>query len=475
MLFAVFLLATLFLIANTAFAADEVKISLSTNDVTTYIGDSVTVDITILNNQLKSDTFSMSVFPSYWYGIRVDLQNNFVNIGARSNATTKIYFDTRSSEAIISPFTITVESINNKNFKDSGTFKLTVLRKSPVYVSDIKSNKYLVNPGEIISIDSYIKNTALASLGPFSIQTNVKYGDMLLKRFDDFIDIMPQGSIKKISNTYNFEKYASPGKYYIETIIKDDNNIVQSYKISDPITMNEISKLTKEKSISYGLISQTITIKVRNDGNTLASNFYITESVPQFAKNLFYPQIEPDKEEKKDIRVVYYWFVDRLMPGQEKAITYEIRSASIMIALIVLIVFVAIAFKFVFSPKIVKRVSHFGSLTRDKEIVVSIEARNNSRHEIKDVYVRDFVPSIVSLVERFGTIKPTIKRLEGGTELIWKIDSLKPFEERVLTYSVKPVVEIAGSLRLPKTRIIYLDKKKKRKVIASKSIWIRAK
>jgi hypothetical protein len=473
--FAICFLASFLLIASGASAAGELKISLSNNDITTYIGDTASIDATITNNQLKSDTFSITVFPSYWYGIRVDLQDNFVSINARSNATTKIYFGTtNSSDAIISPFTIAVQSISNKNINDTSMFKLTVLRKSPVFVSDIRISKYNINPGDAINIDSYISNTALFAMGSYSIQTNLRSNEVILKRFDDSIDSMPPGSVKKLTNTYTFDKYASPGKYSVDVTVIDENGLMKSYKTSD-LNVSTVNKTVEEKSVEYGLMSQTVTITVRNEGNVNASNFYITESVPQFVKNLFYPQIEPDKKEQKDIRVIYYWHVDSLAPGQEIVIKYEIRSTSIIIVFVLLLLFVMIAFKYVFSPKVVKRVKHSGSLTREKEVVVSIEVKNGSRHEIKDLIVRDFVPTIATVVEGFDTIKPSLRKTPGGTELLWRIDSLKSFEERVLSYRIKPVVEVAGTLKLPKVRIAYFNKKKQKKVIASKSVWVKAR
>jgi len=473
--FLICFLATLLFVATSARAAGEVALSLSNNDITTYIGDITSIDVTITNNQPKSDTFSINVFPSYWYGIRVDLQDNFVSINARSSVMTKIYFDTRSSDSLISPFTITTQSISNKNVNDTSMFKLTVLRKSPVFVSDIRVSKYDVNPGETMTIDSYISNTALVPMGPYNIQTNLKSNEVILKRFDDRIDSMPPGSVKKLTNTYTFDKYAGPGNYFVESTVVDGSGLMKSYKMSDLITVKEVSKLVKEKSFEYGLMSQTVTVKVTNEGNVVESNFYITESVPQFVKNLFYPQIEPDKMEEKDIRVIYYWHVDSLTPGQEIIIKYEVRSISIIVVFVLLLLFVMIAFKYVFSPKVVKRVRHSGALTREKEVVVSIEVKNGSRHEIKDLIVRDFVPTIATVVEGFDTIKPSLRKSTGGTELLWRIDSLKPFEERVLSYRIKPVVEVAGTLKLPKARIAYFNKKKEKKVIASKSVWIKAR
>jgi hypothetical protein len=131
------------------------------------------------------------------------------------------------------------------------------------------------------------------------------------------------------------------------------------------------------------------------------------------------------------------------------------------------------AFKLFYKPTIVKRHSHEGPITRDKEILVSLDVRNRTKHEIRDVEVRDVVPSIARVVERFDTLAPRTKTSEIGTELRWKIDSLKPREERVLTYRIRPVVEVTGSLNLPEAKVRYVDKKKVKRIIASKSLLIK--
>jgi len=102
-----------------------------------------------------------------------------------------------------------------------------------------------------------------------------------------------------------------------------------------------------------------------------------------------------------------------------------------------------------------------------------LEVRNPTLHEIKNVEVMDLVTPIANVVDKFDTMKPSIKRMDHGTELTWSIRSLRPMEERVLTYRIKPVVEIIGTLMLPKARITYLDRKKRKKDIASKVVIIK--
>jgi hypothetical protein len=103
-----------------------------------------------------------------------------------------------------------------------------------------------------------------------------------------------------------------------------------------------------------------------------------------------------------------------------------------------------------------------------------LEIRNRTRNEIRDVLVRDFVPAVAMVVERFDTLRPMLRKVAGGTEVVWKIDSLGPGDERVLTYRIKPVVDIVGVLKLPKAYVRFLDRKKEVKRFLSKGVYIKA-
>ena len=77
---------------------------------------------------------------------------------------------------------------------------------------------------------------------------------------------------------------------------------------------------------------------------------------------------------------------------------------------------------------------------------------------MSNLVVRDFVPAIATVVKKFDTLAPKIKRKAMGTELTWRIKQLKPKEERILTYRIKPVIEFIGKLKLPKAYLIYKTK-----------------
>ena len=84
-----------------------------------------------------------------------------------------------------------------------------------------------------------------------------------------------------------------------------------------------------------------------------------------------------------------------------------------------------------------------------------------SNKPIKKIVVRDIIPSSFELIKSFETIKPIKKEKENEIELIWKIRTMKPGEERVLHYKLKPKIGIIGSISLPKAIMeCYLEEKR---------------
>jgi hypothetical protein len=116
-----------------------------------------------------------------------------------------------------------------------------------------------------------------------------------------------------------------------------------------------------------------------------------------------------------------------------------------------------------------------GFLAKEEEVTISLHVKNKSRKLLNSVTVKDFVPAIATVIKEFGTIEPTIKMKPTGTELTWQVKDIRPREERVLTYKIKPVIEILGSLKLPKAHLVYETKKGRIKRALSKTITIMGK
>ena len=122
-----------------------------------------------------------------------------------------------------------------------------------------------------------------------------------------------------------------------------------------------------------------------------------------------------------------------------------------------LIIFILLLYFVLRSPvvslKEVVSVKHAEGLS---DVKVRIFIKNRSNKIIQAVDVTDKIPSIaeVSQTNVLGTIKPSkIQPTGTGTILKWNLDVLEPYEERILTYTLKSKLKIIGHLRLPRAQV----------------------
>lgn len=470
--FMVFIL--LILLSHTVYAKD-VKVSVDKDEITALIGETKSISITIFNNQTSQDTFSVSVFSQYLAGISTNLEKTALTIDPESNQSLMFTFFVSPilcTGEIDQRYDINVKSIKNENVTDSTTVILRV-PGTGICISDLRLDKEsnVLNPGENVKIKSSVTNTNSKSFLEYSIEVDVKKDDIVIKRFDKATNLL-ESSKTDIEFDYTPDKYATPGNYSIESILRDNiGRTVDTKTIHFAINPTNYP-IKIEKTYTFGVLFTTTTITVKNENNVLIPSFTLTESVPQYTKNFFTPVTKTTSIQQTGNAIRYMWVITDLKPGEERLITYKLQLQNLVVISILVFGAVLFAFNYVFTPKIVKGYRHSKSMTGEKEIVVSIDVKNRSRHEMKDVYVRDLVPTIFNVVEKFGTVKPVVRKGMGGTDLIWKFDILKPFEERILTYTIRPAAEVIGTKRLPNAHIRYLNKKQERKVILSKGVVI---
>jgi hypothetical protein len=473
------LLLTFFLIFcfidTTAQAQNEVSLTLDTSHATLVSGGVQQVTATIANNEATTDTFAISAFPPFWHGATISFDPNRVTLGSGANGQIKILFSaSKCVEEFSNNFIVKVTSIQNSQIQSNASISISTERKFQICVSDVKFNKDSVNPGETATINIYVENPANANSLPVTLITNVKSvdGNILQTFMDSDFTIQGGGTAIK-SHSYTFGNFSQPGFYTFEVVLKDNSGTVVSDD-SFRYRVGSVEKVSQTKDISYGLLLQTVTIKVRNDGNEAANNVVVKETVPAYLQLFFFPidqPLSPPSVSANDL--TYTWLIPTILPGEVKTVTYQIAIWNAVLVIIGVVLLVMIAFRYVFTIRIVKSYKRFATVAGAKEIQIQLEVSNKTRHVHKDVIVRDFVPSTAHVIEQFDTLKPNVRKTLGGTEVLWKFDTLRPREERVITYRIKPAMEIVGEILLPKASVRYVDRSRQIRRSVSKNVEIR--
>jgi len=236
-------------------------------------------------------------------------------------------------------------------------------------------------------------------------------------------------------------KDMNPGDYSVEVRLVDfvGNNL---YTESASFKIPVIENIVYDKEVSTTPFGSLITITAINKGNIVSD-----AELKSISPESWYYTISGPTPTGMMINGQYFWKTN-LRPRESTNITYtEIYWPTYTLILFVVMIGVFMYWQstaFVFRKEVIGRQkAKFG-----RNISVSLHLRSR-RKEIGKVAVRDIVPSKFSIVSKFDTVKPIIRKIADGVELVWRIGDLKPYEERVLHYTVRPTSEFARKVHLP--------------------------
>ena len=429
--------------------ASGVEITVPTSVVTVYINKHNSVNVTVTNTQNTTDSFLISVWPAQW--IAVDQYG--ITLAPNETKTVMLSFD---------PPRLTPQGVyeigvmaKSKSASDSKMFLIDLTRNFELFISDVKTNSQVFNLGDNLITNVVVTNLNTKTEKNVIITTNILKNDLIIQKFDDQVIVAPS-SAQTVSNSIDIKNTFEVGSYKLKIELKDvTNRILDEKEITFVVRRNY--DFSKDKATEFGLFYLTTKVTVTNKGNVPDATYTLTESLPSYFKNFFYPDIEPKTQQVIDSRVVYTWEITGLKPGQSATILYQIRFTSVVVAILSVGLVLYVFNYFYFKPNILKK--HSSMISQPKEELVSLHVKNRSRREIKNIIVKDYVPPLARVVKKFDSAEPEIRLTTKGTALTWKIDKISPHEERILTYRIIPVMEIPGGLRLPKAHFIFEGKK----------------
>jgi hypothetical protein len=447
--------------------AQNIEIGVPEKTILLYTGKQKSIEVLVKNTGLSKDTFYFSVWPTYW----VDLEKYWMTLIHDEVGNITLNFNPPiDAEEGTMVYTLTARSVDN-NVSASKTINFKILRSTSVFLSEIKIDKNKFAPGETLNVKPIITNIHKTNPSRVYVTINILKEDSLVEKFENELLIGPN-TADSLTDSLELDKTYLAGEYEIEVVVKNELN-----KVLDKKTINfeieTVHKIDEEKKTENNILYSTVTIEIINNGNVVESDFYVTESLPLISKNFFYPEIEPENQEEKGNRIVYKWLIQELSPTEKMIIIYQLRFTNLVLVSSLLIIIVVWLIWLFYRPQL--RKSYLGFLSGGKEITISLHLKNKKRKKIKDITVHDTVPPLAAVVKKFDTLVPTVKRKDTGTELTWHIKELRPKEERVLTYKIKPTIDVLGKLKLPKAHATYKTGKDKKSRVLSKTVSLMGK
>jgi len=455
---------------------NALDIKLPSETVSVMAGSNIKIPMTITNSGNERKLISVSIFPPQSQKVMTLVYPQMFYLFPGESKNVSIYFSAlKEAKPIATTFTLNVKDLETEKILYQKSITVIVYRNNPLYLDRISLNKYNFYPNESVNISVKIVNSVNQLSSASKLSVKVLYKDRQIYEFERTIDPLGPEKSRTFIFSYHLDPYAPNGTYTIKAVLTDlMGNYIDSLNTQFNVkAVYMIPEKCTKKETHWNLLSTHTKIIVKNTGNVVAPEFYVTETVPKFLKDFLKPKSKPTEIEVKGNKVVYKWLIKDLGPGESVIIEYSISLWFAWIELLIIGGAIYFFFMFSFRPSIRKKYGgEMKRITPEQEIPIIIEVKNKSRKIMRNVIIQDSLPLMTKLVKRFETMKPQVRKLKKSIELIWRFDKLNPGEERVLIYYIKPIVSISGSFSLPSAKLIYYTEKNDKKVMISNSLTI---
>jgi len=257
------------------------------------------------------------------------------------------------------------------------------------------------------------------------------------------------GERKEFSVPLNKEKIKElvAGSYIITTDIKTYG---VSARIEDNFRFTEKQEIATSETKSGFLIS-TLKVEKKNEGN-LPEIVQVRVEKNVISRLFTNFNIEPSKVERRGF-VVRYIFQKEIQPNE----TYVVKATTNWLYPLILLIFIITLIyliKTYATTDIIlrKRVSFVK--TKGGEFALKVMLIVKARKFVEKIVVRDKIPPLVKVHERFGIHEPD-KIDERNRRLEWNLESLQAGEERIFSYIIYSKVSPVGKFELPRAVAIF--------------------
>lgn len=412
------LFAVLAGLVSAPIAAADFSVSTSQPE-TIYAGNTTSFSATITNSG-ADDWFSIAVLGTYPSWVAVDKQNVFIRSGSSASITVQV---TPAPDALPNnyQYSIIISRAGSKESVEKQVL-VNVLQANPVIISESSLSCNVCRPSESVTVSVTLKNIGYRSL------TNTKLVFTIGERTKTIpVTSLDFGVAKSFSTDFYIEPMAAPGEYKIDVKLLQDTLTLVKKTIS--FSVPSVSEVKTSKNISSSIFGNSIILTSKNEGNAPK-----TAEIKSEVLSAWYSVYSGPKPSSVS-GSTYSWAVS-LAPNETIIMAYSEIFWPIPLLLVALVFIASYYYVAAMSLSIRKHIIRKLPISEGGEVSVSLDIKSGFS-PIENVIVRDIVPKEFVIVGKFETIKPVVRKIPTGTELVWRLGRLKSKEERVLHYKIK--------------------------------------
>lgn len=328
-------------------------------------------------------------------------------------------------------FTYNIKKYDGASFEDQMTIKLVNL------VNTLEIGSDTIDPNSTV-VSFYVQNKENAQL------TNVKakFSSVFFKDSEQTFNLAPLGkAVISIPVSLDDMKKIKAGVY---VITGEFQTATGTKTLEGKLYLGEKKGIRTEETTSGFLVYNDMLTKTNTGNVPQEVTIQISKDVITRLFTSF--NVVPNSVERHGLFVKYTW-VQTI--GPTEALSVNTKTNYVFPVFIILFAALIIfAFNRYAKTKIdvVKSVSTVRA--KGGEFALRVSIRVKARRNVENVSIIDRFPSLVSLYESFGVVKPS-KVDVPNRRLHWEIGGMQAGEERIVSYIVFSKIGVVGKFSLP--------------------------
>jgi hypothetical protein len=407
------------------FSATAFQANLHTEKEVASPESSAQFQLEIENQEAVNRTYSLSLLSpkSSWF-----YYPSTVKVLAGSNQTVNI---------TVSPVEESIKKQYSFNLKvreqetgetEEMTGRFRVKQPYTLHITDTSLNRNEFMPGEVVETSIRVKNLDNSPVENYRVETRFENET----RTDTGTSILPGGE-RLYENSFRVPKNATPGERTLTHAVYLNDEIEQTAERT--ITVAQVENISTETETDNRILTVSKSREVVNTGNSPA-NASVTLSVPSYLSSITSPEPEADSTETADGDTVYRWKTE-LAPDESFSATYTTKYWIPLLGVILLTAGIIAIKRIGNTLTVTKKVESNG-----QEVKIKIDIVNSSEKTFEQLELEEFIPDIATVDESFEMNTPKIRKTNEGTKINWKLEEVRPGDQRIIQYKIKPKVQV---------------------------------
>jgi len=462
------IILTLALLLASSFVAADFNIQVTSVKKDIFLSEYAEFNVTISNLLSEPDVLTFSTQDPTWV-----LLNQQFNVPAESSKTFTFRIDP-SSDIQFGYYQIPIKIKSARSGQmQTQIFDVNVRPYDPIFGEYRPSIQFgvtidkEVDPRKKVPVKIFLKNRNALDVGSVEIRLE---SDL----FED-TKVVSLGPLeeKRIEYLYKFDSLQNPGIYSLDAGIYIKNISVPITSDSQNYEVMAYSLVTRNKAEKNFLFKKDEIITLENLGNGPTTQTVTLQM--NWLERLFSSSDPKAVVVQADGSSALSWEVT--LDSQELKTINVSTNYRIPIGILILIAFLIVLYFIYRSPLVLSKEAFIIDQEEGSQYLkIRLFLKNRTRKTIENTYLTDRVPGIAEIVKKktLGTLEPEkiTKHERKGTVLKWNLETLEPFEERIVTYEIKSRLKIIGNVSLPSCKAKFVDRKKEKLVYSNKIMVI---